>query len=46
MIALVAAAIAAVVFSAITGQWAPAIGVGIAYALAGLVWLEVRWHER
>ena len=46
MIALVAAAVAAIVFGAVTGHWEAAIGVGIAYALAGLVLLEARWRGR
>ena len=46
MIALALAAIAAVVFGAVTGHWEAAIGVGIAYTLSGLIWLEVRWLHR
>ena len=46
MIALAVAAIAAVVFGAATGHWEAAAGVGIAYALAGLVLLETRWRGR
>ena len=46
MIALIIAAVAAVVFGAVTGHWEAAIGVGIAYVLAALVLLEVRWHGR
>ena len=44
MIALIVAAIAAVVFGTVTSHWEAAIGVGIAYTLAGLIWLEARWR--
>jgi hypothetical protein len=46
MIALILAAVAAVVFGIVSGNWEAAIGVGIAYTLAGLVWLEVSWRSR
>ena len=42
MIALVLAAVAAVVFGAVTGHWEAAIGVGIAYTLGGIAWFSVR----
>lgn len=45
MIALVVAAVAAVVLGAVTGHWEPAIGVGIAYALAALVLREARRRD-
>lgn len=44
MIALIVAAVAAIVFGLATGHWEAAIGVGIAYMLAGLVLLEARWR--
>lgn len=44
MIALVGAAIAALVFGMVTGHWEAAVGIGIAYAFGGLVWLEMRWR--
>lgn len=46
MIALVVAVVAAVVFALVTGHWEAATGVGIAYVLAALVLLEVRWRGR
>ena len=46
MIALIAAAVAAIALGLVTGHWEAAIGVGIAYALAGLLLLEARWRGK
>lgn len=45
MITLALAALAAVIFGAVTGHWEAAIGVGVGYTFSGLIWLEA-WRGR